>query len=274
VRWADTLVESVHTRQRTLPEDVFALFHSRADVECFEREAEMEPAPSLSPRRVRWADALETQIPVISKRRILKAKHPSRISEVDRVRRPCCSVKVLDLRSHDKEMELARPRAKRSRNASVEVFYGQLCAKLMAVSPVGTNSVEHSASPDDSEDESDSEDDGSDLFFLDNSGSDDESLKLSYSDSEDESDSEDDGSEWYFSLSPISDNSGYSDDDDVDNRPDDPMDISGDLPPLSISGAAREVPPRETSTKGRRLRKELESSLDGCYWAMRSATRR
>ena len=110
-------------------------------------------------------------------------------------------------------MELARPRAKRRRNASDEEFFGQLCAKL-AESQVG--------------------------------------------DSEDESDSEDDG----------------SDDDDVDNRPDDPMDISGDLPPLSISGAAREVPPRETSTKGRRLRKELESSLDGCYWAMRSATRR
>ena len=214
----------------------------------------------MSPRRVRWADALVTQIPVISKRRILKAKQPSRISEVDRVRRPCCSVKVIDSRSHEKEMELARPRAKRRRNASDEEFFGQLCAKL-AESQVG-----------DSEDESDSEDDGSDLFFLDNSGSDDESLKLSYSDSEDESNSEDDGSEWYFSLSPILDS--YSDNDDVDNRPDDPMDISGDLPPLSISGAAREVPPRETSTKGRRLRKELESSLDGCYWAMRSATRR
>ena len=261
--WADTLVESVHTRPRTLPEEVPDLFYSRADVKRFEREAEMEPAPSLSPRRVRWADAVVTQIPVISKRRILKAKHPSRISEVDRIRRPCCSVKVLDLRRHEKEMELAHPRAKRSRNASNEVFFGQLRAQLMALSPVG-----------DSEDESDSEDDGSDLFFLDNSGSDDESLKLSYSDSEDESDSEDDGSEWYFSLSPISDNSGYSEDDDVDNRPDDLMDISGDLPPLSISGAAREVPPRETSTKGRRLRKELESSLDGCYWAMRLATRR
>ena len=111
------------------------------------------------------------------------------------------------------------------------------------------------------------------MFFLDNSGSDDESLKLSYSDSEDESDSEEDGSEWYFSLS-LLDNSGYSDDDDVDNRPDDPMDILGNLPHLSISGAAREVPPRETSTKGQRLRKELESSLDSCYWAMRSATRR
>ena len=68
----------------------------------------------------------------------------------------------------------------------------------MALSPVG-----------DSEDASDSEDDGSDLFFLDSSGLDDQSLKLSYSDLEDESDS-----------------------DDVDNRPDDPMDISGDLPPL------------------------------------------
>jgi hypothetical protein len=85
---------------------------------------------------------------------------------------------------------------------------------------------------------------------------------------------EDADSEWCFSLSPFLDNSGYSDDDDIDNRPNDPMDISGDLPPLSISGAAREVPPRETSTKGRRLRKELESSLDGCYWAMRSVTRR
>ncbi len=267
-------MESVHTRLRTLPEEVSALFYSRADVKRFEREAEMEPAPSLSPRRVRWADALETQIPVISKHRILKAKHPSRISEVDCVRQPCCSGKVLDSRSHEKEMELACPITKRSRNASVEVFASQLCAKLMAVSPVGTNSVKHSASPDDSKDESDSEDDGSELFFLENSGSDDESLKLSHSDSEDESDSEDDGSEWYFSLSPISDNSGYSDDDDVDNRPDDPMDILGDLPPLSISRAAREVPPRETSTKGRRLRKELESSLDGCYWATRSATRR
>ncbi len=126
----------------------------------------------------------------------------------------------------------------------------------------------------DSEDESDSEVDGSDLFFFDNSGSDDKSLKLSYSDSEEESDLEDADSEWCFSLSPFLDNSGYSDDDDIDNRPNDPMDISGDLPPLSISGAAREVPPRETSTKGRRLRKELESSLDGCYWAMRSVTRR
>ena len=91
---------------------------------------------------MRWADALETQIPVISKRRILKAKHPSRISEVDRVRRgrrPCCSVKVLDSRSHDKEMELACPRAKRIHNASFEVFFGQLSAKLKAISPVGTN---------------------------------------------------------------------------------------------------------------------------------------
>jgi hypothetical protein len=206
VHWADILVESVHTRPRTLPQEVSVFYYSRADMNRFKREA-------LSPRRVRWADALVNQIPVISKRRILKAKHPSRISEVDRVRRPCCSVKVIDSRSHEKEMELARPRAKRRRNASDEEFFGQLCAKL-AESQVG--------------------------------------------DSEDESDSEDDG----------------SDDDDVDNRPDDPMDISGDLPPLSISGAAREVPPRETSTKGRRLRKELESSLDGCYWAMRSATRR
>jgi hypothetical protein len=206
VHWADILVESVHTRPRTLPQEVSVFYYSRADMNRFERGAK-------SPRRVRWADALVTQIPVISKRRILKAKHPSRISEVDRVRRPCCSVKVIDSRSHEKEMELARPRAKRRRNASDEEFVGQLSAKLMAVSQVG-----------DSEDESDSEDDGSDLF--------------------------------------------------VDNRPDDPMDISGDLPLLSISGAAREVPPRETSTKGRRLRKELESSLDGCYWAMRSATRR
>jgi hypothetical protein len=46
---------------------------------------------------------------------------------------------------------------------------------------------------------------------------------------------------------------------------------AANLPLLSISGAAREVPPRETSTKGRRLRKELESSLDGDYWAMTSA---
>ena len=196
-------MESVHTRPRTLPQEVSVFYYSRADMNRFERGAK-------SPRRVRWADALVTQIPVISKRRILKAKHPSRISEVDRVRRPCCSVKVFDSRSHEKEMKLARPRAKRRRNASDKEFFGQLRAKLMAVSQVG--------------------------------------------DSEDESDSEDDG----------------SDDDDVDNRPDDPMDISGDLPPLSISGAAREVPPRETSTKGRRLRKELESSLDGDYWAMTS----
>ena len=249
VCWADTLVESVHTRPRTLPEEVPDLFYSRADVKRFEREAEMEPAPSLSPRRVRWADAVVTEIPVISKRRIIKARRP-----VVGRRVTGCFIE---------EMELAHPRAKRSRIAPNEEFFGQVCAQLMAVSPVG-----------DSEDESDSEDDGSDLFFLDNSGSDDESLKLSYSDSEDESDSEDDGSEWYFSLSPISDNSGYSEDDDVDNRPDDLMDISGDLPLLSISGAAREVPPRETSAKGRRLRKELESSLDGCYWAMRLATRR
>ena len=57
---------------------------------------------------------------------------------------------------------------------------------------------------------------------------------------------------------------------------DDQMDTSSDLTPtLSIpAGGAREVPPRETSTKGRRLRKELESSLDGRYWALRSATRR
>ncbi len=86
MHWADTLVESVHTRLRTLPEDVSALFYSRADVERFEREAEMEPTPSLSPRRVRWADALETQIPVILKHHILRAKHSSRISEVDCVR--------------------------------------------------------------------------------------------------------------------------------------------------------------------------------------------
>ena len=124
--WADTLVESVHTRPRTLPEEVPALFYSKADMKRFEREAEMEPAPSLS--RVCWADALVTQIPVISKHRILKAKHPSRISEVDRVRQPCCSVKVLDSRSHEKEMELAHPRAKRRWNASDEVFFGQLFA--------------------------------------------------------------------------------------------------------------------------------------------------
>ena len=57
---------------------------------------------------------------------------------------------------------------------------------------------------------------------------------------------------------------------------DDQMDTSSDLTPtLSIpAGGAREVPPRETSTKGQRLRKELESSLDGRYWALRSATRR
>jgi len=57
---------------------------------------------------------------------------------------------------------------------------------------------------------------------------------------------------------------------------DDQMDTSSDLTPtLSIpAGGAREVPPCETSTKGRRLRKELESSLDGRYWAVRSATRR
>jgi hypothetical protein len=48
---------------------------------------------------------------------------------------------------------------------------------------------------------------------------------------------------------------------------DDQMDTSSDLTPtLSIpAGGAREVPPRETSTKGQRLRKELESSLDGRY---------
>ena len=57
---------------------------------------------------------------------------------------------------------------------------------------------------------------------------------------------------------------------------DDQTDTSSDqTPTLSIpAGGAREVPPRETSTKGRRLRKELESSLDGRYWAVRSATRR
>ena len=78
VRWVDTLVESVHTRPRTLPEDTSALFYSRADMNRFEREAEMEPTPSLSPRWVRWADALETQIHIILKRHIIKAKHPSR----------------------------------------------------------------------------------------------------------------------------------------------------------------------------------------------------
>ena len=39
VRWADTLVESVHTRPRTLPEEVPAPFYSKADMKRFEREA-------------------------------------------------------------------------------------------------------------------------------------------------------------------------------------------------------------------------------------------
>ena len=58
-----------------------------------------------------------------------------------------------------------------------------------------------------------------------------------------------------------------------DNRHDDQMDILFDLTPtLSIpAGEAREVTIRETSTKGRRLRKELESSLDGRYWVARLA---
>ena len=58
-----------------------------------------------------------------------------------------------------------------------------------------------------------------------------------------------------------------------DNRHDDQMNISFDLTPtLSIpAGEAREVTIREMSTKGRRLRKELESSLDGRYWVARLA---
>ena len=64
--------------------------------------------------------------------------------------------------------------------------------------------------------------------------------------------------------------------DDVSATEATPTNISFDpTPPLSIPGAAREEQPsRESSTKGRRLRKELESSLDGGYWAMSSAARR
>ncbi len=58
VRWFDALVKFVHMRPCTLSEDVSALFYSRADKKCFQREAKMEPTPSLSPWRVRWADTM------------------------------------------------------------------------------------------------------------------------------------------------------------------------------------------------------------------------
>jgi hypothetical protein len=145
--------------------------------------------------------------------------------------------------------------------------------------PISKNSVKHTASQD--------EDEylllGVSLLPAD---SDDESLKFSDSDLEDKSDSEDEfGSDFYFSD--ILDDDGYSDnvvfdyndvviDDDIadiippalrftvappsgtnfrgvaTNTP--PIEMAD--APLSISGAAREVPPRETSAKG-----ELESGL-------------
>ena len=49
VRWAEALVASLHTRPRTLRQDVPALFYSRADEKRFRREAETEPAPEVPP---------------------------------------------------------------------------------------------------------------------------------------------------------------------------------------------------------------------------------
>jgi hypothetical protein len=42
VRWADSLVSSIRTRPRTLPEDVSALFYSEADEMRSRREVEEE----------------------------------------------------------------------------------------------------------------------------------------------------------------------------------------------------------------------------------------
>jgi len=54
VRWANSLVESVRTRPRTLRKDVSSLFYSRADEKRFRREAERA-------REVEdeWCEALE-----------------------------------------------------------------------------------------------------------------------------------------------------------------------------------------------------------------------
>ncbi len=199
-------------------------------------------------------------------------------------------------------MESARPSTKRSRISQVEAPSSSSSCSIDDVLPtslISTSSVKHSASQDEDE---------SLLFGLSPlpADSDDESLKFSYSDSEDKSDSEDESdSDFYFSDIQV--DHGYSDDVVFDYNDvvvdDNVADIislppalrftvapssetnmhavaTNTLPiemadaPLSISGAAREVPPRETSTKGRRLCKELESSFDGRYWAMTSAARR
>jgi hypothetical protein len=177
--------------------------------------------------------------PVISKRRIVKARRPvvcrCVTGEEMELARPgtigskiASSVAVYFDPKHmttPSEMELARPRTKRSKIASsVAVYFDP---KHMAIPSVC------SASP--IEDSSLSDENGVNLL----ADLDDESLQLSCSDSEDESDLEDDGSDFYFlSHTPaILDGSGYSGDDDADKTGhDDPTDILADLPPLFISG--------------------------------------
>jgi hypothetical protein len=183
-------------------------------------------------------------------------------------------------------MESVRPSTKRSCISQVEAPSSSsscLIDDVLSTLLISTSSVKHSASQD--EDES--------LLFglsLLPADSDDESLKFSYSDSEDKSDSEGESdSDFYFSDIP--DDHEYSDDVVFDYNDLVVNDVVADViplqappalrftvappsetnvravatntppiemadAPLSISGAAMEVPPRKTSMKG-----ELEPVL-------------
>jgi len=158
--------------------------------------------------------------------------------------------------SPSEEMELGQPRTKRSRIPLVNAFAPQLIAGIEAIPPVSTHSVEHPSSQD---------------GLLSSNDPPDNVFK-----------SVEDNEEVDLAILPASTNSveHSSSQDEVEESlvlglNDDQMDTSSDLTPtLSIpAGEAREVPPRETSTKGRRLLKELESSLDGHYWTVMVARR-
>ena len=215
------------------------------------------------------------------KRRSLKAKRPSlQNCHSVKTQRPLCSFKVLGSMSHHEEMESERPSTKRSRISQVKApSLSSSCSigDVRSTLPISTNSVKHSASQDEDE---------SLLLGLSLLPADLDEESLKYSDSEDESDLEDESdSDFYFSDIP--DDYGYSDDvvfdyndvvidDDIADiippalhftvAPPSGTNVRGvatNTPPiemadapLSISGAAREVPPRETSAKG-----ELESGL-------------
>ena len=234
-------------------------------------------------------------------RRSLKAKRP-RLQNCHSVKtqRPLCSFKVLGSMSHHEEMESERPSTKRSRISQVEAPSSSSSCSIGDVRstlPISTNSVKHSAS----QDEDESLLLGLSLLPAD---SDEESLK--YSDSEDEPDSEDESdSDFYFSDIP--DDYGYSDDvvfdyNDVVIAPTAPPSLpitrtervkskrqsrlqrelessldgvkwsSGTaLLSLPITGTERVQRKRqsgEASYARRWVSTELESSLDGSYWAM------